>query len=236
VFSHRLDREWQHLRRHRRSIRAAREWRRVTVHLELDHVLAALSDLDQLVDATQSGRPGADAILLDLVRLARSEELAGRVLVQRLLPGLIARAAPYRSHHDGIDPAELAVPAAWLAIRRFDTERRRHHVAASLVSDATDRAFRQPLRRRAAEEQPSTVATFVSRPARSSRSAIEELAGVVREAAAAGVPATDLDLVRGLARVDSPAELADQQGVTPRTIRNRRDRAVARIRAAVLAA
>jgi hypothetical protein len=236
AFTRRLDREWHHLRRRRRVVGTARSWRRRTTHVGLDQLLAGIVDLDELLAATQAGRPDADAILLELVRLSRSDELAGRVVVQRLLPGLIARAAPYRSHHDDTDPAELAVPAAWLAIRRFDTDRRRSHVAARLVSDATDQAFRRPLRRRAAGDRPAAPATFVARPTVPSPTAIEELATVVREAAASGVPAADLDLIRHLARAGSPSIVADAHGVTTRTIRNRRDRAVARIRSALLAA
>ncbi len=234
--SRRLDREWEHLRRRPPSVRAARAWRALTTHRRLAELLAGIDDLHQLVEATQSGRPEADRILLELVGLASRDQLAGRVVVQRLLPALIARAAPYRSRRDDIDPAELAVPAAWLAIRNYDTARRPRHVAASLVSDATDQAFRRPLRRRWAGERPSAPSTFLTRPLSPAPTPLVELAGVIREARAAGVPPDDLDLVRELARADSPSVVARDHGVTARTIRNRRDRAVARIRAALDAA
>ena len=67
-------------------------------------------------------------------------------------------------------------------------------------------------------------------------SALEELARVVRLAGEAGVPAADLQVVRDLAGAESPRAVAAQKGITVRTVRNRRDRAVAKIRDAVVAA
>jgi hypothetical protein len=233
ALTRRLDREWAHLRRRPPTVRAARAWRPLITHRRLAELLSVLDDLHQLVEATQSGRPDADGVLLELVDLAQGEQLAGRIVVQRLLPALIARAAPYRSHRDDLDPAELAVPAAWLAIRHDDTGRRRRHVAASLVSDATDQAFRRPLRRRWAGERPFAPSTFLTRPVSPAPTPMVELAGVIREADAAGVASTDLDLLRELVRAGSPSIVARDHGVTTRTIRNRRDRAVARIRAAL---
>ncbi len=65
--------------------------------------------------------------------------------------------------------------------------------------------------------------------------ALEQLADVVRLARTRGVPARDLQFVRDLVQVGTASQLAAKQGVTPRTIRNRRDRAVANIRRAVAA-
>ena len=61
-------------------------------------------------------------------------------------------------------------------------------------------------------------------------SACEELAGVLADARAAGVPTTDLELVRRLLRTGSPAQVARDLQVTTRTIRNRRDRVTLRLR------
>ncbi len=64
-------------------------------------------------------------------------------------------------------------------------------------------------------------------------SALEELAGVVRDARCAGVPACDIELLRRLAQVESPSMVACERNVTPRTIRNHRDRAVEHVRTAL---
>jgi hypothetical protein len=63
--------------------------------------------------------------------------------------------------------------------------------------------------------------------------ALDEFVTVLREARRAGVPAYDLDLLRQLVRVGSPGIVAQQRKVTPRTVRNHRDRAVDHVRAAL---
>ena len=92
--------------------------------------LDGLTDLEQIIDATGTAGAarsaavrGSEAALLQLVVLAQHDQLAGRIVIQRLLPGLIRHAARYRSRRDDIDPAEIVVAAAWIAIRRYDTDR-----------------------------------------------------------------------------------------------------------------
>ena len=239
VFARQLGRDWEGLRRRPAELALARSWRAHIGDGALARVLARLHDLDQIIDATKSVNGGdeADVALLQLVELAQFEQLAGRIVIQRLLPGLISRAAPYRSRRDDIDPAEFVVAAAWIALRRYDATVRRRFVAASLISDATFQAFRQPLRRRGASEEavPAERLDRLAAPA-PSVSALEQLAEVIRLAGSRGVPAADLQLVRDLMQAGSANLLAVHHGVTPRTIRNRRDRAVANIREAVHAA
>ena len=239
-FSHRLDAEWRHLRTARRSVDRARSWGDGHPDHPLSTIVATSTDLDDIVRATQRGaRPAGvdDVILLRLVDLARADELAGRIVVQRLLPGLISRSLRYRGFRDSIDPVELAVPAVWLAIRAYDTDRRRHHVAASLLSDAVFQAFRRPIRRRSSTELALPDRVFVGLASDDGpTNAVEELAAVVRDARFAGLPPHDIELLRHLARSDSPGTVARERNVTPRTVRNHRDRAVARIRAAGLVA
>ena len=55
----------------------------------------------------------------------------------------------------------------------------------------------------------------------------------MNEAQAAGVPTYDLDLLRHLVRAESPSRTARERNVTPRTIRNHRDRAIGKVRQAL---
>lgn len=236
-FATRLDDEWSRLRTARRSLRRVRTWADLTSDHPLDRLVEGIDDLDQILAATQrgSGSDGEDdLVVLRLVELARVDELAGRIVLQRLLPGLTSRSATYRSFREPGDLLDTVVPAAWMAIRTYDIERRPRHVAASLISDAVFQAFRRPLRRRSATE--------IVRPSRSFEAmstqhpadiALVELAAVVRDARRRGVPARDLELIRQLVSVGSPSVVARQRQVTPRTIRNQRDRAVVHIRAAI---
>jgi hypothetical protein len=236
----RLDTEWAHLRISRRALRTARGWALVAPDHPLADVVSELTDLDQIRRATQrSDGPERtdDAILLALVELSRCDELAGRVVLQHLLPALIVSARRYRSFRNRTDPFAQIVPAAWLAIRSYDVERRRRHVASSLISDAVFQAFRRPLRVRAATEEvwaPSDfdANAFHDGPA----TALDEFVTVLRDARRAGVPTCDLDLLCELVRVGSPGVVAAQRNVTPRTIRNHRDRAIDHVRTALAVA
>lgn len=236
-FTSQLDKEWNDIRRHRRSLRVARSWAADATDGPLTPHLKNLVDLDEIVRATRGNRsnPGSgDEILLSLITIAKADELAGRIVIQRLLPGLISRSAPYRDYHDSIDPAEIVVPAAWLALRAYDVASRPRHVAASLLSDAVFFAFRQPLRRLAAKEVCRPPRSFnltmapVERP-----TSLEALASVVRDAQEAGVPTYDIDLIRHLIRVSSPGVVARERNITPRTVRNHRARAIEHFREAL---
>jgi hypothetical protein len=110
-------------------------------------------------------------------------------------------------------------------------------VAASLISDATFQAFRRPLRLRSASELPCSPRTFGRlQAATGPTNAADELAGVLCEAGAAGVPAADLELLGRLVWAGSPSHVARDYGVTPRTIRNRKNAAISRVRVALDAA
>lgn len=236
-FASRLDTEWASLRTSRQALQHARSWMTSGVGDPLDRVLDHMRSLDDLIAATQRCAPGVDdEILVRLIDLARTDELASRVVIQRILPGLISRSSRYRSFGDPIDPIEVVVPTAWLAMRAYDTVGRPRSVAASLISDAVFCAFRQPLRRRASTEVRMSPHRFAATIDESvGVEPIVELAAVFREATAAGVPSADIDLLRHIARSDSPATVARERGVTDRTIRNHRARAVSHVRTAIAA-
>jgi hypothetical protein len=236
----RLDAEWAHLRTSRRALRTARSWASRYPDHPLGDVVAEVTDLEQIRRATQrrdDAERSDDAILLALVELSRDDELAGRIVLQHLLPALLSNAHRYRSFKERTDPAAQIVPAAWLAIRCYDVERRQHHVASSLVSDAVFQAFRRPLRARSASERVTSPTAFDATPCHDGpATALDEFVTVLREARHAGVGSHDLDLLRQLVRAGSPSIVAKERNVTPRTIRNHRDRAVDHVRAALAVA
>ncbi|MFT7393641.1 MAG: hypothetical protein ACI83Y_001314 [Candidatus Azotimanducaceae bacterium] len=235
-FSDRLDADWQHTATARRTVRTIRSW---AAHVPTADTARfdQLTDAQELIDATQrSDGDAGNSLLLLLVELARHDALAGRIVVQRLLPGLISAAAKYRFLSETGDPVEEAVSAAWIAIRNYDINRRTRHVAAGLISDAIYLAFRRDARRQVPAETPTEPRLLGERVACPPSPALVELADVVRTARLAGVAAHDLDLIRALVCTGSPGAVARQQCVTPRTIRNRRDRAIRRLQQAVAVA
>ena len=222
----RLDREWDVLRSRARVVARARAWGVTN---------SPFADLDELLALAGHGTarsPEANAVLGRLVDVARVDELASRVVVQRLLPGLLAIVR--RRGADG--GFEELIGAAWLAIRSYRTDRRPERIAANLVHDAAYTAFIAPQRRRSASEVAIDPQRFEDTPAEIVVASCEELANLLAEARKAGLPAEDVELVRHLVRVGSPSVVAAECKVTPRTVRNRRDRATARLREVALAA
>lgn len=233
----RLDAEWEILRMSRRMRAQARTWRSPSgdhpLDVALDRVLTHQPhDLGDLVAATQGHEPAGDATLLRLVELARHDDLACRVVVQRLLPALVHGARRYHRVGDRVDAMSIAVPALCLAIRSYDTTNRTRHVAASLVSDTIFQAFRRPLRRRSSTEVVRSPDVFDDCADATEPSAHEILADVERDARSSGVEQRDLDLLLALT-VHPQSAVAARLEVTTRTIRTRRDRALDNVREAL---
>jgi hypothetical protein len=228
LLSARLDDDWHRLRHRPAAIGRARSWGVTDV---------AFGDLDELlVLAGYAGdrTPAQNEVVRRLLARSEHDDLAARVVLQRVLPGLLAAVRGGRRAHDGA--FEELVGAAWLAIRSGRVDRRSDHVAANIVRDAVYRAFTAPRRRRSATEIAVDPHTLDETPAVTRVGACEELATLLAEARADGVPTSDLDLVRDLVAVGSPGRVAAQRRITPRTLRNHRDRATARLRRVALRA
>jgi hypothetical protein len=221
LLSARLDREWRALRRDPAAVARAAAWRLADERFDdLDELLA-------LAGYRSLHTPARNDVLLRLVALARRDELAARIVLQRILPGLLAVARRHRRGGEG--PFEELLGAAWLAIRSCRPERGYEQVAAHLVRDAAYRAFTAPTRRLSATEISVDPHTLDETPAVRHIGPCEELATLLEEARACGLDDRDLELVRDLVDVGSPSRLAALRKVTPRTVRNHRDRVAARL-------
>ena len=225
----RLQREWDRLRYGARHVERAREWA-VTE--------SAFDDLDELLGLAgfrTLATTETEAVLRRLVDRAAVDELAARIALQRVLPGLLAAVRRHRGR-DGDDVLEHLVAAAWITIRTFAPNRRPACLAAALIDDADRACFCRPGRRKSSTEVTIDPARATGMPDERTVSACEELAGVLADARAAGVPSADLELVRQLLRAGSPGQVARDLDVTTRTIRNRRERVTILLRQAALAA
>ncbi len=222
VLSARLDRDWQQLRRQPAAVALARSWR-VT-----DVPFADLDELLVLIGYREVRTVVANDTLLRLVEVARHDDLAARIVLQRVLPGLLAVIARRRRSRDG--SFEELIGAAWMAIRGCRTDRAPRQVAANIVRDSAHRAFVAPRRRMSATEVSVDPRTLDETPYVRSICAGEELATLLAEAREGGVATVDVDLVRDLVASGSPGVVAQARKVTPRTIRNHRDRATTNLR------
>jgi hypothetical protein len=220
-------REWERLRHHPDALRRAAGWHLVT---------GALTDLDQIVELTFPSRPDDDRerCLHHLVELARDDDLAARVLLQRLLPDLVLlhRRRRWQHWHD-VDFGDL-LATGWIVVRTYNPRRRPARLARSLLSDIEYREYRAA-RRRIGHGQPDDPNRFDQIIDETPADPIVELADLVADPAAA-LSEQDRDFLRRLLSGRPAIDVAGDLEITPRTLRNRRDRIAARLREVALAA
>lgn len=239
----RLQSEWQLLRERPSLLRRAHGWSLGVAFDDLDQLLAATdywpSPAARAASESQAGaNVNGNEVVARLVAAARHDEIAARVVLQRLLPGLVSRSRCWGPRRIGgsTEAFDELVSAAWGVIREFPFERRPRHLIANLLRDSEYAAFRRNTRRLLVHEftEPRSLDTAVEYQAE-----IEpmlELADIIAEARAHTLTDHDLELLTLLANGVSPAEAAKQLHISERTLRYHREAAVGRLRDAVLAA
>jgi DNA-directed RNA polymerase specialized sigma24 family protein len=219
-----LDNDW------RRELVAPHLRNRLCAWQERESALSAFRDPAAMLRFLRGPGSGArkDEVLCALLRQARQEPVAGRVVLEAMLPGLKKLAG--RLLTDVRDREELwsvLLACAWERIRTYPIERRPRRVAANVLLDSLN----------------GTLATF-SRARRDPASAAGDLAHSVKAApASAGVDALLDAAVRAGAvsreeaelilatRVDETplSVLARSRGVSFDTLKHRRGRAERRL-------
>jgi hypothetical protein len=138
-----LERDWQTLR-HRIPASTYRRW------VCAQPVLARFSGVAALVRFLHDEQPttgearAKDELLCALLALARDDRVAGRVVLQALLPGLKQLAG--RALFDACERElfwELLLAHTWSRIRSYPLARRRRSVAANLLFDSLQRTLRE---------------------------------------------------------------------------------------------
>lgn len=136
IFNH-LDREWDHLLAGRRLDRALAQWRGLDDRLNdfgcVRKLLALLEDQDAAPERQSE-------VLLALLSLARTDELARRLLLQRFIPALKSIAG-WKQPLRQVDWAAMVVAAAYEVIVTYPVERRPRRVAANIVWDVRKRMY-----------------------------------------------------------------------------------------------
>jgi hypothetical protein len=243
----------------RRSVarRLNDEWQRITADPATAARMASWpSDLARYGDATRLldaiGREGglsmaaSDHLLAVLIGVARTDTLAARIVLQRVIPGLV-NAAVRRTSGRPDERQQMfddLVATAWLVIRTFPIERRPAKIAVNVLRDAEYMTCVRPVRLRSSGELPvsgrpddvHTGPCGLDGTGAGRQPAAIELASVLRLGAESGVCRRDLAmLVAGSLEGHSAAEVARRFGVTVRTVRNRRVRTTAALAALVAA-
>lgn len=223
-----LNREWAALAAGAEGRRALRRWQAG------EPSLAALESLDDLLAAAHQPRhPAAGEVLRPLVRLAASDPLARRCLLQALLPALVKLCGRHPSAGD--DPDERLAHVLTLALERI-----RELAGTDVPYPAAAVAWRvgDYLRRAEAVSRRSAVvptANLGGVTGGGGRSASEELADFLVDNVRRGrVRPGDAALVYTTRVVGVPCHvLAEARGVDPMVLRTRRRRAERRLASVV---
>lgn len=235
----RLDREWQALDQRPAVLRRAAGWGLGIEFASLSEVVIGAGyrpQTDQRGCERDPSSAAANEVLRRLLVAARTDDVAARVVLQRLLPGVVATARRWGGHRQGgsVDAFDEMLSATWMVIREFPAERRSRHLAASVLRAGEYRAFQQANRRLMVHELTAPNLLDLRVEASVTLDVADELAEVV--ACASSLTEHELQLIELLARGCSPAEMAEQLSISVRTVRNRRDAVVHRLRQAAMAA
>jgi hypothetical protein len=196
-----------------------------------------LSSLDELLVLTGLGPgpvdPASDETMRRLVAVARHDELAARIVLQRMLPGLSTCAKRNSSGFDSqLDALDELLSEAWTVIRSFPIERRDRYVIKNLLRDCEYRAFLKARRRMLVQDltDPAQLDRAIEADEGSAEPMITmvELLGTARTA---GMNNDDVAVVVALLNTSTVKHAAMALGVTDRTVRNRRQGIVRQLRA-----
>jgi hypothetical protein len=226
------------------GLRLDEEWRRlcadpaVTARLRI-RPLAGHTSLLALLAAAGGDRStdpeASDRVVAELVRLAPTDPLAARVVLQRLLGALVSIAVRRTRLHPGDRDALLddLLATAWEVIMAYPIERRPTRVAGNLCRDIEYRCCVAPSRRvDDARRAPLAAArdTSVDARGRADVHPLDQLAELLHELGPAHLAPGERLLLGALLRDEPLREIAGHLECAPRTLRWRRDRLVASLR------
>lgn len=213
-----LDEEWRRTLAHDRTV-----GRRLPELLELTGG-RTLAEADSWIARAEPG--DADrALQLLAARAVEGDDLAARVLMQRLLPGARRLARRWWAIRDVDERAAITVTAVWSRIRCYPIARRPQRIAANILFDAAN-----DLRRTVAADWRFPECTGLRLDDEQAHPdglhAAEELLEVVSDAVAAGVvSADDARLIVATRVRGDTLRAASADPVALRTLQWRRKRA-----------
>ena len=241
-----LQKEWDRLRHCPRSLRTVNSWELADRPFHnLDEVLKAAGYLGAKCDTS------ADRVLADIVRRAATDQLAARIVLQRIFPPMLAIGRRRgKMHRTGFDDAfSLVLSHGWEIIRTYPIDRRPTKIAANIVRDIEYFAFVRRERRRPKHERLDDswelIVDGITTDARGNvlkrgdveaEPLAEELMNaLLREARANEISAKSLAMLEAL-RTLTVEQIAERYGVSQRTIREWRRDAVNELRERTLSA
>jgi hypothetical protein len=236
--------DWDALARTRSNVRRANDWGLPGEPVRhLDEVLTRAGYGQSVTD------DDCDHYLSLLTGVAHHDELACRIVVQRILPGLIAIAIRRGRIIDGGASFALdqLASAAWLVIRSYPIDRRPQRVAANLLRDIEYQAFvREARTKRSRSEVAADSWTIVNSetlgatrglPSRGASTAAtdddpvaaaSELSNLLHDLERLGLRDMDRRAIDEMLSDRLSPESAKLEGISARALRDRRAAAIRR--------
>ena len=235
-----LQAEWQRLSHCPRALKKVNAWGLTSRTIwSLDEVLR--------LAGFQGGKcdPVADQVLASIVRRAAADDLAARIVLQRVLPPMLAIARRRGLGHGATFDYAFGhvLSHAWEIIRTYPIVRRPRKIAANIVRDIEYFAFVRGERHRPTHtsldedidvaelrlvsQSPSTFSS--SDDLTVSTDTESEIDALLAEAVRCEVSARSLSLLQALS-TQTVEELAAKRGVSARTVRTWRSAAVSELR------
>lgn len=193
-----------------------------------------LTQLDQVLERCGFGHDAVysegDRCLAQVIARASHDELAARIVLQRILPPLIAIAARRgRIVKGGFNEAfSTTLGHAWILIRTYPLDRRPAKIASNLVRDAEYHAFVREARLKRVSECSLTERVITTQPTTTPAVEADELREVIDESRS--LTRQQKEIVRRCAEGDSFDDIAKDYGVTARTVRGWRREAISALR------
>lgn len=231
----RLSQEWSRIARRPHAIDTANQWNLPGGPVDHLDVVLERCGFDQA-----GNHDHHDEYLSALTRIASHDDLAARIILQRILPGLVTiavRRAPITP--GGLAGAfDLVVSAAWLVIRQFPIDRRSRRVAANLLMDIEYLAFVRDSRLKSHRNEnvlhPDAMLGIESGRLRAGDHSFDPISDetafelLLHSFAEAGLSERDLQMLRAVGNDINSTEASDVLGLSPRSVRNRRENALER--------
>lgn len=226
-----LIKEWELISTRRREVDLVNSWQMSGGAVEsLDQVLVR-AGFNTARDDSQG-----DSYLWQLTKRASTDELAARIVLQRILPPLISIARRRgRIMQGGIDAALSDVlPSAWTVIRQYPWHRRPNKVASNLVLDSEYFAFVQGNRVKKVKVfavEPHLLSEIVAEPETDEFEPQVSLEQLLKVAIEQGIDARHVEVLRAVASGQTAATIAKHFGIAERTARAWRAQAISELRA-----
>jgi DNA-binding CsgD family transcriptional regulator len=235
----RLDREWHALNHRPAVLHRVAGWGLGIDFNSLDDVVVAAgywTNVAQRQCAGGEGSAAANEVLRRLLLAARTDDVAARVALQRVLPGVMTAARRWGAHRAGgsVDAFDEMLSATWMAIREFPVESRSGHLAAGILRAGEYRAFQQQNRRMMVHEPTAPNLLDLAVEPLVTVDVADELAELL--ATAEQLTEYDLQLLELLASGCTAIQISQALKISERTVRNHRDSIVVRLRSAAMAA